>query len=872
MMFLIPTLPVNIATADGPISWDLLDQPWDSISGWTKGGSGTSEISPSGQLHHSPDSSGGYVERYKDIGSLPESGYTVEMYAYIDAFANNAGELYLDLWDGMHAIYIGISKNTVRERNNQQFSLTTDSGVWYNWRFVIDSDSDLVKVYRNSTYVGQFASSLYNSASNDGYVYVGTSNPASYVGTETHIEYLKIATGLRPPLPPLYYPRYHDDFENGKKSEWSYDNGSYPRIVEISTDYSKETSSHSLHIKNLEDTQGGYWGQNNGVAYAKLDMREIGFIIDGWTMEFWFYPAQSAFRPYYNQFMIFCGDNDINLFLDDDPSPGGVYVSDANGEHLISTSFTMQTWHKITYTWVNESYCILKIDDGHTYYGAFDPYAVGGGHPFSNYTYFGDYYSSYAKGDGYWDDFKVYITSMTQYYDSGDGDWESNQEVRNVVKNCGFDTGTFRNWEFVGNVDNSKASGSATGYSWKREVETKYAYSSNHGVRLYTQENGAVQSYVSQGIRQLVYGQYVNINFKIAEMTDTQDVGFIVSIINASDTSSVYRYCYNINSNYNTSLFNKHEQISTGKWYSRTLHVTFDYCAEHGYLTSSYYLAISAYADSATADVYVDDISITNDDNYKEFGIEYINDYSDYNGSGGSLSNLSYSDDIAYGFAKELNNILNGIGEQVWTEGINYSDDGAGEEYFENYSVNGTIIYGEDHLFDSYRVDDVDFVCFVGHGNPNGFLFGTNRDGDNDADYRYMVHHREARWGDNDLDWIVICACDVLKFNDSTGHVFVRWGYAFRGLHGICSFSTTFYQNATSGAVGETFVTYTKTPYPVAYSWKKATQDCQGDGIKGAYIGTNECTLDYLPGYGYMSPDEDFSQTLTGLEWSEWEC
>lgn len=196
-MFLTP-VTVRYAAASDPASWDLLNQPWDSTTGWTKAGSGTSDISPTSQLRHIPDN-GTYVERYRDIGTLPEAGYTLEASMCVDSFGTSDAYAAFDLYDGLHAVGIYINATAVRSRDGQPINLTTNTSEWYTWRFVIDSDAHLVDVYRNATFVGNLTS-LYDYTSNDGWVSIFLQNRlAGQGGAQTHIDYTKIATGLYRP-------------------------------------------------------------------------------------------------------------------------------------------------------------------------------------------------------------------------------------------------------------------------------------------------------------------------------------------------------------------------------------------------------------------------------------------------------------------------------------------------------------------------------------------------------------------------------------------------------------------------------------------------------------------------------------------------
>ena len=198
-----------------------------------------------------------------------------------------------------------------------------------------------------------------------------------------------------------YNLTFHDDFESGQKPQWTYyaDNPDDSAVVEINEDVYKETPTHSLYIRNL---YGNYWGQNNGIAYASLNITELSLTIP-YTIEFWFYPNQSAFYPYYNHWLILGSGQDINLMLYDDPD--GIRLYDDSGDRFLSyPSFVFQSWHKIKYTRTDANNYILKIDN-YTWTG--DPY----GDSLENISTmltFGDYRLEFGKGEGYWDDILIY--------------------------------------------------------------------------------------------------------------------------------------------------------------------------------------------------------------------------------------------------------------------------------------------------------------------------------------------------------------------------------------------------------------------------------------------------------------------------------
>ena len=189
------------------VSWDLLDENWDSLGDWLQTNGGQREISPAGQLHHilTP-----YTETsYKTLGSGLPSKFTVEYYQAINAYPNWFCDVAFH--NGVKIFNLLIWKNRIEVWTDAGFSTYTidnEVDVWYKWRLLCDSDSDELTVYRDDVPLHTFTD-IRTDPSFDGYIHV-----RSWDNCEFHQDYIRIASGLHTPfylhpfwrLKPLYGP------------------------------------------------------------------------------------------------------------------------------------------------------------------------------------------------------------------------------------------------------------------------------------------------------------------------------------------------------------------------------------------------------------------------------------------------------------------------------------------------------------------------------------------------------------------------------------------------------------------------------------------------------------------------------------------
>lgn len=105
---------------------------------------------------------------------------------------------------------------------------------------------------------------------------------------------------------------------------------------------------------------------------------------------------------------------------------------------------------------------------------------------------------------------------------------------------------------------------------------------------------------------------------------------------------------------------------------------------------------------------------------------------------------------------------------------------------------------------DDSWVDAADFVFYTGHANSDGWVLNVPND--------TFLHFSEVgaspgspndRWGQNDLEWMIIAACGPHQsshFVGSVGNAFDRWRGAFDGLHTMMGYGAVTYDNTTEGS------------------------------------------------------------------------
>ncbi len=121
--------------------------------------------------------------------------------------------------------------------------------------------------------------------------------------------------------------------------------------------------------------------------------------------------------------------------------------------------------------------------------------------------------------------------------------------------------------------------------------------------------------------------------------------------------------------------------------------------------------------------------------------------------------------------------------------------------------------------YENYYVDNVDLAYFAGHGWSGGFVMGVGGRDHNDPYVRYQ--DVQNKWGNRDLDWIGIAACNVLEDSHR-----VDWARTMRGLRLLMGFVTTM----ADVPHGKKFGKYIRLNYTMTQAWFRAADDLQPQG------------------------------------------
>ncbi len=250
---------------------------------------------------------------------------------------------------------------------------------------------------------------------------------------------------------------------------------------------------------------------------------------------------------------------------------------------------------------------------------------------------------------------------------------------------------------------------------------------------------------------------------------------------------------------------------------TNTIEIEFRFCSDY-----SVHWREGAFIDS----LYVKGYTVR-----PELGIEWVETYDE-----NEISNLPGAKEAARGFASELEDF--GFDWEY-----DYGNDYAWEQ---DYKYNGHPEGGED---DAYA-DNVDICWFSGHGDPYFFYFN-----DPDHDDRKLMN-TDAEWGDQDLEWICLHACDLLK-NDGSTKAVDRWGGAFAGLHQILGFAGPGWCGGKWDPFGSYFAERCCEGDTIWTAWNQASYYHQPGGTEVAMLYTYNAFNDHIWGAGSVANDID---------------
>jgi hypothetical protein len=197
-----------------------------------------------------------------------------------------------------------------------------------------------------------------------------------------------------------------------------------------------------------------------------------------------------------------------------------------------------------------------------------------------------------------------------------------------------------------------------------------------------------------------------------------------------------------------------------------------------------------------------------------------------------------------------------------WQRGFLWEDNTAYELDFKRDDSGG---------WDDIYADAVDIAWFAGHGDGGELYFNygeTEEDlvlksGNAEAvpPEHPQASEDEARWGDQDLEWVFLFSCNTLERWDGTkgGSDF---GWALNGAHLICGFVDEVWIEHDDGWHVAKFLV--DDHYTVKDSWFYGCNVHQAAGITLRVIGEDgTCGGDHIWGEGWLSTDPPVNSAIS---------
>ena len=172
---------------------------------------------------------------------------------------------------------------------------------------------------------------------------------------------------------------------------------------------------------------------------------------------------------------------------------------------------------------------------------------------------------------------------------------------------------------------------------------------------------------------------------------------------------------------------------------------------------------------------------------------------------------------------------------------FNFGDAAASKADFVDPSLGGR---------DNEGIDAVDLAFYTGHATGSGWTFEAETEG------RFLFYD-EARWGNQDLEWLVVAACGPLQTETGGLAWWQRWGGAFDGLHLLLGYANITLDNPYEGGL---LGTYLLNGLTLRHAWILSATESQSPdetlAIMGVWgrDGVNNYN-DHFWGQGLVGPD-----------------
>jgi hypothetical protein len=204
------------------------------------------------------------------------------------------------------------------------------------------------------------------------------------------------------------------------------------------------------------------------------------------------------------------------------------------------------------------------------------------------------------------------------------------------------------------------------------------------------------------------------------------------------------------------------------------------------------------------------------------------------------------------GSAGNAGGFVSRFGASGISTAFNWGDMNAWEMDFKDAAFGGQ---------DQYYADAVDLVFYTGHAWSTGFSFCSNM-------HDTWLDATEARWGQTQIEWLVIAACGPLQ--DEGGAWAARWQPAFQGLHLLLGYADISWDNTVEGStLADALLRYDH--QPVRFAWVESANAGQPAGVPYAYMGvwgpgwSLPNINDYFHGMGPVGED-----MVGGNIWGVW--